>query len=162
MATKFEELVTGMVNISFGAAATAVEATQGVLDSLSEKGEQVLSDFAERGEQVRQDKQTPDFARSMSDIFTQAGGTFSDVTERLSQKGSTAAERVLDELILARARTLSKSERVEFMAHVRDLIDAIDDNVVTVEVEDAEVVEAEPAKDEAGADAPAAGGDATA
>lgn len=155
MATKFEELVTGMVNISFGAAATAVEATQGVLDSLSEKGEQVLSDFAERGEQVRQDKQAPDFARSMSDIFTQAGGTFSDVTERLSQKGESAAERVLDELILARARMLSKSERVAFMAHVRDLIDTIDDDVVTVEVEDAVVVEPEPVASETAEDKPA-------
>lgn len=81
----------------------------------------------------------------MSDIFEQAGGTFSDVTERLSERGATAAERVLDELILARVRLLTKTERVEFMAHVRDLIDSVDDDTVTVEVEDAVVVDADEA-----------------
>ena len=85
----------------------------------------------------------------MSDIFEQAGGTFSDVTERLSEQGATAAERVLDELILARVRLLTKTERVDFMAHVRDLVDSVDDDTVTVEVEDAVVVDAEPTADEA-------------
>ena len=123
MATKFEELINGMVNVGFGVAATAAEMTHDALE-----------DFAEKGEQVRKDKQTPDFARSVSDAFEQAGGTFSEVTERLSQKGETTAERVLDELILARVRALTKSERVAFMAHVRDLVDSVDDNTVTVEV----------------------------
>lgn len=124
MATKFEELINEMVNVSFGVAATAVEKTQEVIEDLSAKGEQ-----------VRHDRATPDFARSMSDIFEAAGGTFSDVTERLSSKGETAAERVLDELILARVRFLTKTERVEFKAHVRDLVDSVDDETVTVEVE---------------------------
>lgn len=59
---------------------------------------------------------------------------------------------MLDELILARVRLLTKTERVEFMAHVRDLIDSVDDDTVTVEVEDAVVVdadEADPGADEA-------------
>ncbi|VWM03987.1 Uncharacterised protein [Collinsella intestinalis] len=74
-----------------------------------------------------------------------AGGTFSEVTERLSEHGATAAERILDELILARVRLLTKSERVAFMAHVRDLVDSVDDGTVTVEVEETVVVDAEPA-----------------
>lgn len=134
MATKFEELVNEMVNVSFGVAATAVEKTQEVFDGLNAKGEQ-----------VRHDKQTPDFARSMSDVFEHAGGVFSDVTARMSTKGETAAERVLDELILARVRYMTVSERVAFMAHVRDLIDSVDDDTVSVEVE-VEVEEA-PAAD---------------
>lgn len=126
MATKFEELINGMVNVGFGVAATAVEKTQ-----------DALGDFAEKGEQVRKDASTPDFARSVSDAFEQAGGTFSEVTERLNAKGETAAERVLDELILARCRTLSKTERTAFVSHVSELIAALDDeDVVTVEVED--------------------------
>lgn len=135
MATRFEELIHGMVNVGFGVAAAAVEKTQ-----------ETLEDFAEKGEQARKDAHN-DFARSVTDAFEQAGGTFSEVTERLSEKGETAAERVLDELILARARALSKSERVTFMAHVRDLIDSIDDETVTVEIEDA-VVEDAPAEDD--------------
>lgn len=54
MATKFEELINGMVNVGFGVAATAAEMTHDALE-----------DFAEKGEQVRKDKQTPDFARSV-------------------------------------------------------------------------------------------------
>ena len=88
MVTKFEELVHGMVNIGFGAAALTAE-----------KGKEVLDTLNAKGEQVRSDATAPDFARSMSDIFEQAGGTFSDVTERLSAKGESTAERVLDELI---------------------------------------------------------------
>lgn len=149
MTTKFEELVNGMVNVSFGAAAMTAERGKEILDGLNARGEEVLRDLSARGEQVRHDRQTPDFARSMSDIFEQAGGTFSDVTERLSEQGATAAERVLDELILARVRLLTKTERVDFMAHVRDLVDSVDDDTVTVEVEDAVVVDAEPAADEA-------------
>ena len=127
MVTKFEELVHGMVNIGFGAAALTAE-----------KGKEVLDTLNAKGEQVRSDATAPDFARSMSDIFEQAGGTFSDVTERLGAKGESAAERVLDELILARARFLTKAERTEFLAHVRDLVDSVDDATVTVKVESAD------------------------
>lgn len=151
MATKFEELVNGMVNVGFGAAAITAEKGKEVLSDLNARGEEVLRDLNTRGEQVRHDRQAPDFARSMSDIFEQAGGTFSEVTERLSEQGATAAERVLDELILARVRMLTKTERVAFMAHVRDLVDSVDDDTVTVEVEEAVVVDAEsePVADEA-------------
>ncbi len=127
MVTKFEELVHGMVNIGFGAAALTAE-----------KGKEVLDTLNAKGEQVRSDATAPDFARSMSDIFEQAGGTFSDVTERLGAKGESAAERVLDELILARVRFLTKAERTEFLAHVRDLVDSVDDATVTVKVESAD------------------------
>ena len=113
-----------MVNIGFGAAALTAE-----------KGKEVLDTLNAKGEQVRSDATAPDFARSMSDIFEQAGGTFSDVTERLSAKGESTAERVLDELILARVRFLTKAERTEFLAHVRDLVDSVDDATVTVKVE---------------------------
>lgn len=133
MASTFESLINNMLNVGIGAAATAAE-----------KGKEVLDDLSAKGEQVRREQPAPDFARSMQDIFTQAGGAFSDVTERLGAKGSTVAERILDELILARARTLTMSERVEFMAHVRDLVDSVDDATVTVEVE-----AQEPATDEA-------------
>lgn len=124
MVTKFEELVHGMVNIGFGAAALTAE-----------KGKEVLDTLSAKGEQVRSDATAPDFARSMSDIFEQAGGAFSDVTERLGEKGESTAERVLDELILARVRFLTKAERTEFLAHVRDLVDSVDDATVTVKIE---------------------------
>lgn len=124
MVTKFEELVHGMVNIGFGAAALTAE-----------KGKEVLDTLNAKGEQVRSDATAPDFARSMSDIFEQAGGAFSDVTERLGEKGESTAERVLDELILARVRFLTKVERTEFLAHVRDLVDSVDDATVTVKIE---------------------------
>ena len=75
MATKFEDLVNNMVNIGFGAAALTAEKGKEVLDSLSAKGEE-----------VRRDSSTPDFARSMSDIFERAGGAFSDVTDRLNTR----------------------------------------------------------------------------
>ena len=145
MAIKFEELINGMVNVGCGAAAVTAEKGKEIFEDLNARGEEVLRDLNSRGEHVRHDRETPDFARSMSDIFEQAGGTFSDVTERLSERGATAAERVLDELILARVRLLTKTERVEFMAHVRDLIDSVDDDTVTVEVEDAVVVDADEA-----------------
>ena len=141
MATKFEELVNGMVNVGFGAAAVTAEKGKELLDGLNARGEEVLRDLNDRGEQARHDSRSSDFARSMSDIFMDAGGTFSEVSER----GATAAERILDELILARVRLLTKSERVAFMAHVRDLVDSVDDGTVTVEVEETVVVDAEPA-----------------
>ena len=94
MATKFEDLVNNMVNIGFGAAALTAEKGKEVLDSLSAKGEE-----------VRRDSETPDFARSMSDVFERAGGMFSDVTDRVSNQGESVAERILDELIIARVRS---------------------------------------------------------
>ncbi len=144
MASTFESLINNMLNVGIGAAATAAE-----------KGKEVLDDLSAKGEQVRREQPAPDFARSMQDIFTQAGGAFSDVTERLGTKGSTVAERILDELILARARTLTMSERVEFMAHVRDLVDSVDDATVTVEVEAQEPATDEAASVDAQDDAPA-------
>ena len=139
MPTKFEELIHGMVNIGFGAAALTAE-----------KGKEVLDTLNAKGEQVRSDATAPDFARSMSDIFEQAGGAFSDVTERLNEKGESTAERVLDELILARVRFLTKTERTEFLAHVRDLVDSVDDATVTVKIEvepaDEKASEADPAE----------------
>lgn len=140
MATTFEDLVNNMVNIGIGMAATAAE-----------KGKEVLDDFNAKGEQVRSEKPTSDFARSMSDVFVQAGGAFSDVTERLSSQGSTVAERVLDELILARVRTLTMAERTAFLAHVRDLVDSVDDATVTVEVESVEEDSEETAQPDADA-----------
>lgn len=124
MATTFEELVNGMVNIGFGVAATAAE-----------KGREVLEDLSAKGEEVRHDPSTPDFARSMSDIFESAGGMFTDVTERLGVKGETTAERVLDELILARVRYLNETERSAFLAHVADLVRAVESETVHIPVE---------------------------
>ena len=141
MVTKLEELAHGMVNVGFGAAALTAEKGREVLDTLNAKGEE-----------VRGDSTTPDFARSMSDALEQAGDTFNDITERLANSGEGVAERVLDEIILARVRLLSKSERTEFLAHVRDLVDSVDDATVTVKVETVEV-ETETAPEAEAADA---------
>lgn len=143
MATKFEDLVNNMVNIGFGAAATAA----GVAASAAEKGKEVLDDLAAKGEEARTDSSSPDFARSMSDVFEKAGGVFSDVTERLSTQGETVAERVLDELLLARARQLSLSDRAAFVKHVGQLVDSIEDEAVSVKVESVET-EAAPTETE--------------
>ena len=78
---------------------------------------------------MRKDTATPDIARSVSDMFEQAGGTISDLTERLGMQGETAAQRVLDELILARVRVMTAPERTAFLAHVRDIVDSVEDNV---------------------------------
>lgn len=142
MVTKLEELAHGMVNVGFGAAALTAEKGKEMLDTLNAKGEAVRSDSA-----------TSDFARSMSDAFAQMGDTFNDVTERLSNSGEGVAERMLDELILARVRLLSKSERVDFLAHVRDLVDSVDDTTVSVKVETVETVETVEAEPEAAAEA---------
>ena len=88
MVMKLDQLVNGAINVGFGAAAVAVEGSKKVLDDLNTKGEQ-----------VRKDAGAPDIARSVSDMFEQAGGTISDLTERLGMQGETAAQRVLDELI---------------------------------------------------------------
>ena len=108
MVMKLDQLVNGAINVGFGAAAVAVEG-----------GKKVLDDLGTKGEQVRKDAGTPDIARSVSDMFEQAGGTISDLTERLGMQGETAAQRVLDELILARVRVMTAPERTAFLAHVR-------------------------------------------
>ena len=122
MVMKLDQLVNGAINVGFGAAAVAVEG----------------------GKKVRKDAGAPDIARSVSDMFEQAGGTISDLTERLGMQGETAAQRVLDELILARVRVMTASERTAFLAHVRDIVDSVEDNVTSVPVES---VEPDDAKD---------------
>ena len=133
MATKLEDLVNGMVNVGFGAAAVTLDT-----------GKKVLKDLNAKGEEVRSDAATPDIARSVSDMFEQAGGTISDLTERLGMQGETAAQRVLDELILARVRIMTAPERTAFLAHVRDLVDSVEDNVTSVPVEAVEPDAEEP------------------
>ena len=132
MALKLDQLVNGAINVGFGAADVAVEGSKKVLDDLNTKGEK-----------VRHEAGTPDIARSVSDMFEQAGGTISDLTERLGMQGETAAQRVLDELILARVRVMSAPERTAFLAHVRDIVDSVEDNVTSVPVESVEADEAE-------------------
>lgn len=133
MVMKLDQLVNGAINVGFGAAAVAVEG-----------GKKVLDDLNTKGEQVRRDTATPDIARSVSDMFEQAGGTISDLTERLGMQGETAAQRVLDELILARVRVMTAPERTAFLSHVRDIVDSVEDNVTSVPVES---VEPDDAKD---------------
>lgn len=127
MVMKFDQLVNGAINVGFGAAAVAVEG-----------GKKALNDLNAKGEQVRKDAGAPDIARSVSDMFEQAGGTISDLTERLGMRGETAAQRVLDELILARVRVMTAPERTAFLAHVRDIVDSVEDNVTSVPVESVE------------------------
>ena len=76
MVMKLDQLVNGAINVGFGAAAVAVEG-----------GKKVLDDLNTKGEQVRKDTATPDIARSVSDMFEQAGGTISDLTERSGHTG---------------------------------------------------------------------------
>ncbi len=136
MVTKLEQLVTGAVNVGFGAAAVTVDT-----------GKKVLKDLNEKGAEVRHDSGTPDIARSVSDMFEQAGGTVSDLTERLSTRGEGVAQKVLDELIAAYVGTLTASERTAFLAHVRDIVDTVEENVTSVPVESVEDVEAEDVED---------------
>lgn len=138
MVTKFEELVNGMVNIGFGVAATAAE-----------RGREVLEDLNTKGAEVRSDANSSDFARSMSDAFERAGGVFTETTERLATDGSTAAERVLDELIVARLRMLDAPERAAFLVHVGDLVTAVESETVSIPVEAVEG-EADREEDEKG------------
>lgn len=119
MVMKFDQLVNGAINVGFGAAAVAVEG-----------GKKVLDDLGTKGEQVRKD-----------------AGTISDLTERLGMQGETAAQRVLDELILARVRVMTAPERTAFLAHVRDLVDSVEDNVTSVPVESVEPDDAEDAEE---------------
>ena len=51
---------------------------------------------------------------------------------------------MLDELILARVRVMTAPERTAFLAHVRDIVDSVEDNVTSVPVES---VEPDDAKD---------------
>ena len=111
MAMSFDELVNNMVNVSLGAAAMAAD-----------KGKELIDDLSARGAQARSDASQGDFARSMADVFKQAGGAVSDVTDRLSEQGATVAERILDELIVARVRPLTTAERAAFVAHVTELV----------------------------------------
>lgn len=147
MATKFEDLVNGMVNVGFGAAATAV----GAAASAAQRSGQVLDDLAAKGAETRRDAGSPDFVRSMSDAFEKAGGKFSEATERLSAQGESVAERILDELILARVRALPEGERPAFVAHVQALVDAAGPDAVKVEVESQQ--KEEPASDAAAPEA---------
>ena len=110
MVMKLDQLVNGAINVGFGAAAVAVEG-----------GKKVLDDLNTKGEQVRKDAGAPDIARSVSDMFEQAGGTISDLTERLGMQGETAAQRVLDELILARVRVMTASERTRLVGNRLEL-----------------------------------------
>ena len=142
MATRFEELVNGMINISVGAAATAAE-----------KGKEVMDGLSAKGEEVRGNAGAPDFARSMADVFERAGGAFSDVTERVSASGATTADKVFDELILARLRPVSRVEREAFIAHVKDLVESLDSSAVQVPVEHVEQA-AEQAEEPAPSEAP--------
>ncbi len=136
MVMKLDQLVNGAINVGFGAAAVAAEGSKKVLDDLNTKGEQ-----------VRKDAGAPDIARSVSDMFEQAGGTISDLTERLGMQGETAAQRVLDELILARVRVMTAPERTAFLAHVRDIVDSVEDNVTSVPVESVEPDDVEDAEE---------------
>ncbi len=138
MVTKFEELVNGMVNIGFGVAATAAE-----------RGREVLEDLNTKGAEVRSDATSSDFTRSMSDVFERAGGVFTETTERLAADGSTVAERVLDELIVARLRMLDAPERAAFLVHVGDLVTAVESETVSIPVEAVEG-EADHEEDEKG------------
>ena len=138
MVTKFEELVNGMVNIGFGVAAPAAE-----------RGREVLEDLNTKGAEVRSDATSSDFTRSMSDVFERAGGVFTETTERLAADGSTVAERVLDELIVARLRMLDAPERAAFLVHVGDLVTAVESETVSIPVEAVEG-EADHEEDEKG------------
>ena len=74
----------------------------------------------------------------MSDAFSAAGGRISDVTERLSTKGETFAEKVLDELVLLRARGVKPEDRPALIAHLTDIVQNADVETVRVKVESVE------------------------
>ncbi|AEB07262.1 hypothetical protein Corgl_1156 [Coriobacterium glomerans PW2] len=116
MTARFEDLINGMLNVGFGAAVTA-----------SEKSREVLHQLNDKGERVRSQRSESNFARSMAQVFEQAGGTISDVTATIGATGETAAERILDELIRARVRPMDARGRIAFIEHVRSLVNSIDD-----------------------------------
>lgn len=120
-------LANSAVNIGFGAAAMAAE-----------KSKEFISSLDEKGANVRGNAQTPDIAKSVSDMFEQAGGTISDLTARLSDSSETVAVRVLDELILAHVRGLDAAEKTAFVAHVTDLVASAEKKATQVDVESVE------------------------
>lgn len=139
--TSFEELVTNMVNVSLGAAAMAAD-----------KGKEFVDELSARGVQARDEAAQSDLGRSVTDAFKQAGDVANDAAERLASQGATVAERVLDELIVARVRPLTTPERAAFVTHVTELVDAVPTAAVNVPVETVEPDEDAPA-DAAPADA---------
>ena len=146
MASKFENLVSGMaditngmINVGVGAAAVAAEKSKEVIDELNAKGAEVRTEAAQA-----------DFATAVADAFQSAGGTVSDTVERLSKQGASLNDKILDELIAMHVRKLSEPERAEFVEHVKSIVDAVADEATTVPVDS---VEDEPAAE---ADAPAA------
>lgn len=145
MAKTFEELVTDMLDMSLGAAAMAAD-----------KGKEFLDDLTARGAQARDEAAQSDLGRSVAEVFKQAGDAVEDATDRLGERGATVAERILDELIAARVRPLSTTERTAFIAHVNELVASVPEAAVSVPVESVED-EAAPA-----ADAPADGDGAAA
>lgn len=136
MAAKFEDVINGMLNVSFGAAAVAAEKGKGFLDELNAKGEE-----------ARKEAGAPDIARSISDAFEQAGGAVSGAAERLGAQGASFADRALDELVLLRARALEPAERQELIAHLTELIENADVEPVAVEIEVEAEAEADAAPD---------------
>ena len=137
MASKFEQLVNGMINVSFGAAAVAAE-----------KGKDFLSDLNERGEKARREASS-DFARSLSDAFDQASGAIDDTMDRISSQGESAAEKVLDDLILLRARGMEPDARAAYLRHVTEIVQNAESEPVKVEVESVETEGADAARDAA-------------
>lgn len=130
MAYRIDQLLNGMVNVGFGMAAVTVDT-----------GKKVLKDLNDKGVEVRHDAAAPDIARSVSDMFDQAGGTVTDLMDRLGGHGEGVASAVLDELITARVSAMSAPERTAFLARVRDIVDSVEDHVTSVPVESVEDVE---------------------
>ena len=130
-------LTEGAINVGFGAAAVAAEKSKEVIDDLNAKGEE-----------VRNDAKTPDIFRSVSDAFKAAGGSISDTVERLSTRGESVNEKVLDELILMRARQIPASEREDYITHVQNLIRSIpEEPTVEVPVDEDEPAPAQDVED---------------
>lgn len=121
-------LANSAVNIGFGAVAGAVE-----------KGKEVLSNLDDKGANVRNDAQTPDIAKSLSDMFDQAGGSIQGLAKRLTDSSESVATRALDELILAHVRPLDAAGRTAYVAHVTELVAKADEkSAVEVKVESVE------------------------
>ena len=69
MAIKFEELINGMVNVGFGAAAVTAEKGKEIFEDLNARGEEVLRDLNSRGEHVRMIERLP-ISRAPCPIFS--------------------------------------------------------------------------------------------
>lgn len=146
MATKFEELVNGMVNVGFGAAAVTAEKGKELLDGLNARGEEVLRDLNDRGE--------PGTSRQPFVRFHALHVRYLHGCRRHVLRGDRASERAWGHCRRAHPRRAHSRPcafadqvraRRDFMAHVRDLSNSVDDGTVTVEVEETVVVDAEPA-----------------